>query len=196
MLVKKIVICFSGEGSNMQVLIQKLHQKMFGDFKIEVAAVITNKPDAKGIAKAKKLGVDVIMIDHTLYEKREDFDRKLVAEIEALKVDLVVLAGFMRILTPIFTSRIKAINIHPSLLPAFKGAKALERSYHDSEDLVGVTVHFVVQEVDGGEIIAQKSFDKSGMDFDSFKEKIHACEHAIFSEAVVKVIASSPSVCH
>ncbi len=180
----------------MQVLIQKLHQKMFGDFKIEVVAVITNKPDAKGIAKAKKLGVDVIMIDHTLYEKREDFDRKLVDEIEALKVDLVVLAGFMRILTPIFTSRIKAINIHPSLLPAFKGAKALERSYHDSEDLVGVTVHFVVQEVDGGEIIAQKSFDKSGMDFDSFKEKIHACEHVIFSEAVVKVIASSPSVCH
>jgi phosphoribosylglycinamide formyltransferase-1 len=189
MFVKKIAICFSGEGSNMEVLIQKLHQKTFKHFKIEVVAVITNRPDAKGIEKAKKLGVDVIMIDHTLYENREDFDTKLVEEIEALEVDLVVLAGFMRILTPIFTSRIKAINIHPSLLPAFKGAKALERSYHDSDNRVGVTVHFVVQEVDGGEIIAQKSFDKSGMDFDAFKEKIHACEHAIYSEAVLEVVA-------
>ena len=176
----------------MQVLIQKLHQKTFGDFKIEVVAVITNKPDAKGVEKAEALGVDVIMIDHKAYENREDFDTKLVAEIEALEVDLVVLAGFMRILTPVFTSHIKAINIHPSLLPAFKGAKALERSYHDSASLVGVTTHFVVQEVDGGEIIAQKSFDKSGMGFEQFKAKIHACEHELFAESVVKVIASSP----
>jgi phosphoribosylglycinamide formyltransferase-1 len=192
MPIKKIVICFSGEGSNMQVLIQKLQQKCFEDFCIEVVAVITNKPDAKGIEKAKKLGVDVIVIDHKMYENREDFDHVLVSHIEALEVDLVVLAGFMRILTPVFTSRIKAINIHPSLLPAFKGAKALERSYHDSASLVGVSTHFVTQEVDAGEIIEQKSFDKTGMDFAQFKAEIHACEHDIFASSVVKVIASCP----
>ena len=173
----------------MQVLIQKLHLKNFADIPIEVTAVITNKPDAKGIKKAENLGVKVIMIDHIKFEKREDFDKALVREIDALNVDLVVLAGFMRILTPVFTSHIKAINIHPSLLPSFKGAKALERSYHDSEPLVGVTTHFVVQEVDGGEIIAQKSFDKTGMDFEEFKAKIHACEHALFATSVVKVLS-------
>jgi phosphoribosylglycinamide formyltransferase-1 len=190
MSIKRVAIAFSGEGSNLERLIQVLHQKTFYDFQIEIVAAITNKPDAKGIDRAKKYGIPIIMIDHKLYENREAFDKKLVEEIEALAVDLVVLAGFMRILTPIFTKKIKAINIHPSLLPAHKGARALERSFNAEEKVVGVTAHFVVEEVDGGEIILQKSFDKSGMDFESFKEKMHACEHEIFPKAVVEVLKS------
>jgi len=188
MFVKKIAIAFSGEGSNLEVLIKELHQKVFGDFRIEVVAAITNKPKANGIRRAKKYGIDVIMIDHTLYASREEFDTKLVEIIEALDIDLMVLAGFMRILTSTFTKNIHSINIHPSLLPDFKGANALERSFDSSKMKTGVTVHYVVAEVDGGEIIMQKSFDKSGMDFETFKEKIHACEHELFPQAVVKVL--------
>ena len=188
MFVKKIAIAFSGEGSNLEVLIKSLHQKRFGDFKIEVVAAITNKPKANGIKRAQKYGIDVIMIDHTLYDCREAFDEELVSKIKALDVDLMVLAGFMRILTPIYTKNIRSINIHPSLLPDFKGANALKRSFESSQMMVGVTAHFVVEEVDGGKIIMQKSFDKSGMDFESFQEKIHACEHVLFPKAVIKVL--------
>ncbi len=191
MLVKKVAIAFSGEGSNLEVLIKELHQKVFGDFKIEVVAAITNKPKANGIKRAEKLGINVIMIDHTDYESREAFDTKLVESIHALEIDLMVLAGFMRILTPIFTKNIRSINIHPSLLPAFKGANALERSFNSKNNMAGVTAHFVVEEVDAGEIIMQKSFDKNGMDFESFKEKIHACEHELFPKAVVATLTSS-----
>ena len=191
MSIKRIAIAFSGEGSNMEVLIKKLHQKTFERFSIEVVAAITNKPQANGIQKAKNLGIDVIIIDHTLYDSREAFDTKLVEEIKKLNVELVVLAGFMRILTPIFTSAIQSINIHPSLLPQFKGANALQRSFKSDENIVGVTTHYVVQEVDAGEIILQKSFDKRGMTFEEFQERIHSCEHQIFPQSVLKVIVPS-----
>ncbi len=188
MSIKRIAIAFSGEGSNLEVLIESLHQKTFGDFKVKVVAAITNNPKANGIKRAQKHGIDVIMIDHRAYESREAFDEALVAEIKALDVELMVLAGFMRILTPVYTKQIRSINIHPSLLPAFKGANALERSFDSAEKIAGVTAHFVVEEVDGGEIIMQKSFDKSGMDFETFKEKIHACEHELFPKAVIEVL--------
>jgi phosphoribosylglycinamide formyltransferase-1 len=183
MSVKKIVILFSGEGSNLENLIRKLHPH-----KVNVLAAITNKPQAKGIAKAEALGIKTVIIDHTKFESREAFDTKLVETIKTLNPDLTILAGFMRILTPIFTDSINAINIHPSLLPLFKGANALERSFESDMKVGGVTVHEVVTEVDGGKIIAQKCFTKENMDFEKFKTTIHACEHEIFPEAVIKTL--------
>lgn len=191
MSLKKIVILFSGEGSNLENLLQKLHQNKFDTFTIEVVAAITNNPHAKGIQKAKAHGVETVIIDHKLFNSREKFDTKLVQTIRSFEVDLTVMAGFMRILTPIFTDNIKAINIHPSLLPIFKGANALERSYESDMKVAGVSVHEVVTEVDGGKIIAQKCFDKSQMDFTTFKEKIHACEHDIFPKAVVRILQAT-----
>jgi phosphoribosylglycinamide formyltransferase-1 len=181
--MKKIVILFSGEGSNLENLIKQLHPK-----DLKVVNAITNNPNANGIKRAKDLGVDTIVIDHKEYKTREEFDQKLVETIKSLDVDLTVLAGFMRILTPIFTDNIKAINIHPSLLPNFKGANAPQRSFESDIKEVGVTVHEVVTEVDGGDIILQKSFDKDGMDFDTFMAKIHFCEYEIFPLAVRKVL--------
>jgi len=181
--LKKIVILFSGEGSNLENLIKTLHKKS-----VEVVMVITNKPNAKGIEKAKKYGVDTMVINHKQYTSREEFDKKLVESINSLNVDLTVLAGFMRILTPVFTDHIDAINIHPSLLPLFKGADALKRSFNSPMKVAGVSVHKVVSEVDGGEIIAQKCFDKKGMDFETFKESIHRCEYEIFPRAVIEVL--------
>jgi len=183
MSLKKIVILFSGEGTNMEVLIQKLHNKT-----LQVVKVITNNPDANGINKAKALGIDTLVIDHKKYESREDYDKELVKVIQELKIDLVVLAGFMRILTPIFTKQIKAINIHPSLLPLYKGANALQKSFDGDEKEAGVTTHLVSQELDSGEIIMQKSFDKSSLSFDEFKAKIHDCEYDIFARSIIKIL--------
>jgi phosphoribosylglycinamide formyltransferase-1 len=183
MSLKKIVILFSGEGSNLENLIQKLHGKS-----VDVVGAITNKPDAKGIQKAENLGVKTIVIDHKKYKTREEFDAKLVESIQNLDVELTVLAGFMRILTPIFTDTIKAINIHPSLLPLFKGANALKRSFNSDMGVAGVTVHEVVTEVDGGKIVLQKCFEKEGMSFEEFQKSIQKLEHEIFPQAVIKVL--------
>lgn len=188
MPIKKIVILFSGEGSNLENLLKKLHKKSFKSFQVEVVSAITNNPDAKGIQKAKNLGVDTTILNHKTFKSREEFDTKLVETIKNLEVDLTVLAGFMRILTPIFTNEIKAINIHPSLLPLFKGANALERSFDSDMRVAGVSVHDVVSEIDAGGIIMQRCFDKKEMDFDNFKIKIHECEHEIYYKAVLKVL--------
>jgi phosphoribosylglycinamide formyltransferase-1 len=186
MSVKKIVILFSGEGSNLENLIKTLHPQ-----KVEVVSAITNNPKAKGIQKAENLGVDVIILNHKEYENREDFDAKMVEVIKKLDIDLVVMAGFMRILTPIFTDNLKAINIHPSLLPLFKGANAIEQSFYSDMKVAGVSVHEVVSEVDGGNIISQRCFDKSQMDLDSFKKNIQICEHEIFPKAVLDYTKSN-----
>jgi len=167
----------------MENIIKKLHPH-----KIFVVAVITNNPKARGIAKAKALGINTVILNHKEFDSREKFDEKLVEIITGFDVDLTILAGFMRILTPIFTSRIKAINIHPSLLPAFKGANALKRSYESDQAKVGVSTHFVTDELDGGKIIMQKSFDKSGMSFEEFEKKIHECEHEIYPLSVLKAL--------
>ncbi len=188
-VLKKIVILFSGEGSNLENLLKKLHKKSFETFEIEVVSTITNNPNAKGIQRAKKYGVDTIIIDHKKFSSREEFDTKLVETIKNLEVDLTVLAGFMRILTPIFTDQIKAINIHPSLLPLFKGANALERSFSSDMKVAGISVHEVVTEVDAGEIIAQKCFDKTGLCFEDFKKMIHQSEHEIFPKSVIDTLS-------
>ena len=185
MSLKKIVILFSGEGSNLENLIKKLHQKT-----ALVVAAITNNPNAKGIQKAENLGIDVIIIDHKKFNSRELFDTQLVKTIQDYDVALTVLAGFMRILTPIFTDQVKAINIHPSLLPLFKGANALERSFESEMKVAGISIHEVVTEIDGGKIIMQKCFDKSNMDFETFKKRIHKSEHELFPNAVLKVLTA------
>jgi phosphoribosylglycinamide formyltransferase-1 len=178
--LKKIVILFSGEGSNLENLIIKLHPDI-----VKVAAAITNNPNAKGVEKAEKLGIKTIIIDHKKYNTREDFDKELVKTIQNINPDLTVLAGFMRILTPLFTDNIRAINIHPSLLPLFKGANALQRSFESDMKVAGVTVHEVITELDAGKIILQQCFSKNDMDFETFKENIHACEYEIYPQAVL-----------
>ena len=181
--VKQIVILFSGEGTNMVNLIDTLHGK-----KCNVVA-ITNRPDAPGISKARERGVHVEVIDHTGFESRETFDAALVEAIKAHKPDLVVMAGFMRILTPVFTDSVRAINLHPSLLPLFKGARAIECSYESDEPRGGVSVHWVTGELDGGEVIMQEAFEKAdGETLESFTAKIRAIEHDLLPRSVRKIL--------
>lgn len=182
--MKNIVILFSGEGSNLINLIDQLHEKH-----CLVSAAITNRPDAGGIEKARQQGIHVDVIDHTDFSSREDFDTELVSVIARYSPEFVVMAGFMRILTPVFTKTVKAVNLHPSLLPLFKGAKAIERSFKSAEAQGGVSVHWVTQELDSGALIDQRAFIKSEDEtLASFTQKIRAIEHTLLPETIIKLL--------
>jgi len=182
--VKKIAVLFSGSGTNFEYILKHLHQK-----ELEVALAITNNPKAGGIAFAKEYNIPLKIIDSTGFKSRQDFDCQVVNELQKIDLDLVVLAGFMRILTPIFTEAVTAINLHPSLLPRHKGLHAIERSYEDEHPEGGVTVHFVTSELDSGEIIVQKSIVKEGLSFDEYYNRVREIEKEALAEAILKVLA-------
>ena len=188
MVTKKIAVLFSGSGTNLEAILQKLHGKIFGDIKIEVVMTLTNKPDAGGIVKAAKYGLTSVVIDNKKFASREEFDAALVDEIKKYDVDLVVLAGFMRILTPIFTENLRAINLHPAILPLFKGAHAIEESYKSDMQVGGITVHWVSAELDRGKIIAQKTFSRKNRTFEESEAKIHKPEHKLLPKTIVEIL--------
>lgn len=189
MVIKKIAILFSGTGSNLEKLLAFLHQQTFEHCKIEVVATICNRPNAAGIEKSRAYGIEPIIIDHTRYASREAFDEALVEAIVKSGAELTVLAGFMRFLTPYFTEHVKAINLHPSLLPLFKGGNAIKESFDSPMKVAGISVHYVSEELDGGEIIAQRCFEKyEGMPFEDFEAKIHALEHELLPETVKNLL--------
>lgn len=156
---------------------------------IEVVATITNRKEANGINKLKPFDIPVNIIDHKAYESREEFDQELVNRINYYTPDLVVLAGFMRILTPVFTQNIQAINLHPSMLPLFKGAKAIEQSFEHPDKPAGISVHWVNEELDGGSIIAQKELTRiEGEEFESYKNRIHLLEYELLPQTVIDLL--------
>ncbi|MDR1614094.1 MAG: phosphoribosylglycinamide formyltransferase [Campylobacteraceae bacterium] len=189
MTTKKIAVLFSGMGTNLENLFLKLHNKTFNDTKLEIALTLCNKEAALGIEKSRRYGVESVILKHESYPQREDFDKKLVEIIRAHDIDLSVLAGFMRILTPYFTKNVKAINVHPSLLPLFKGADAIHKGYASDEKEAGASVHFVNEELDGGEIILQKSFKRTfNMSYEEYEANIHKIEYEILPQAVIKLL--------
>jgi len=185
----RLVILFSGEGTNAKHLATVFHDKVFGNYKTTVALAICNNKNAPGIKKLDSLGIKTTLIEHTDFNTREEFDKTLTETIEGVSPSLTLLAGFMRILTPVFTKNIRALNIHPSLLPLHKGGNALKMSFEDSMKVAGVTVHFVNEELDSGEIVSQKCLDKiDGESFEDFQTRIRKLEHFIYPEAVMKVL--------
>ena len=179
--MKKIVVLFSGEGKNLHNIIDKLHGN-----RCEVVCAITNKADAPGL---NNLHVKSEVLEHTKFHSREEYDKELVKVIRSYKPDLVVLAGFMRILTSSFTQKIKSINLHPSLLPRHKGANAVEESFFSDDKEAGVTIHWVTEELDGGEIIAQKSFLKSENEtLEGFTCKIKELEYELLPQTISKIL--------
>jgi len=189
MVIKKIAILFSGEGSNLEKLLTSLHNKVFEHCKIEVVTTICNRPNVAGIEKSRAYGIEPLIIDHTLFKSREAFDEALVEAIVKSGAELTVLAGFMRFLTPYFTKQVKAINLHPSLLPLFKGGSAIKESFNSPMKVAGISVHYVSEELDGGEIIAQRCFEKiEEMSFEDFEAKIHALEHELLPETVKNLL--------
>lgn len=179
--MKNIVILISGRGSNMQAIVEA---QLPG---ARIAAVIANRPDAAGLAWAAERGIATAALDHKAFASREDFDAALAAQIDAFAPDLVVLAGFMRILTPGFTQHYagRMFNIHPSLLPAFPGLHTHQRALDAGCRLAGATVHFVTAELDHGPIVAQGAVAVADEDTaDSLAAKVLRVEHQIYPQAV------------
>lgn len=173
--MKSIVILFSSRGSNMQEIIKKLKDR------VDIKASITDNPDAKGLEIAKEFGVKSYIL--------KDTQKDLIELLTKLKPDLVVCAGFMKILSKEFLTKFKAINIHPSLLPRHRGLRAIERSFEDEFESAGVTIHWVDSGVDTGEIISQISLKKiENESFEEFSERIHSLEHQNYYLAIERVL--------
>lgn len=185
---KNIVILISGSGSNM-VAIANAAQKEQWNKKLRagIACVISNRPDAQGLAAASGLGIATQLIDHKLFASRETFDAALIKSIDGHQPALVVLAGFMRILTPAFVSHYagRLVNIHPSLLPAFTGLNTHQRAIDAGCTIAGSTVHLVTADLDHGPILAQAVVPILGHDSAaSLAERVLSQEHLLYPQAV------------
>ena len=186
--MKNIVILISGRGSNMQALVQAAIPGT------QVAAVISNRADAAGLAWAAAQGLATAGLSHRDYHSREDYDAALMALIDTYAPDLVVLAGFMRILTPAFCRHYQGrlINIHPSLLPAFTGLDTHQRALEAGCRVAGCTVHFVTPELDCGPVIVQGAVPVLDNDTAAtLAERVLAVEHQVLPQAVADFVSGS-----
>ena len=185
---KRVAILISGRGSNMAALIEAAKAP---DYPAEIALVISNVPGAAGLARAHEAGITTESIDHKPFGKdREAFDRKLDATLQAHNIDIVCLAGFLRVLTPWFVARWngRLINIHPSLLPAFRGLDTHERALAAGATQHGATVHFVVPELDSGAIIEQASIPVLPGDTpEQLAARVLEVEHRIYPLALKRL---------
>jgi phosphoribosylglycinamide formyltransferase 1 len=182
---RRVAILISGRGSNMAALIAAAQAR---DYPAEIALVLSNRPDAKGLATAREAGLATAVVDHTGFGKnREAFERALQGELEARRIEILCLAGFVRLLTPWFVARWqdRMINIHPALLPAFKGLDTHERALAAGVKIHGATVHFVVPEMDSGPVIAQGALAVHDDDTaESLAARVLAIEHKIYPLAL------------
>ncbi|WP_454742222.1 phosphoribosylglycinamide formyltransferase [Cupriavidus necator] len=182
--MKKIVILISGRGSNMEAIVRGCAR---GGWPARIAAVVSNRPDAAGLQFAQQQGIETGVVDHRQYPHRAAFDAALAEAIDAYAPDLVVLAGFMRILTPGFVDRYagRLLNIHPSLLPCFPGLNTHKQALDAGVKLHGATVHFVTPELDHGPIVIQAALDVQPADTpESLAGRLLECEHVIYPRAV------------
>ena len=183
------VFC-SGFGSNFQAILDAASQKRL---RAKIALMICDNPKAYALKRAHQHQVPVFLFNPKLFKNRGDYEKLIVRILKKQKVDLVVLAGFMRILTPYFIRayRNRILNIHPSLLPRFKGAHAIRDAFEAGEKETGVTVHVVTKEVDAGPIVLQKKVRISKRDsLKSLESKIHRVEHEIYPLAIQRYLRS------
>ncbi|WP_372240138.1 phosphoribosylglycinamide formyltransferase [Pseudomonas sp. R-28-1W-6] len=179
-----VVVLISGSGSNLQALIDSIAQD--GN-PARICAVISNRADAYGLQRAQAAGIATRVLDHKQFDGREAFDAALVECIDAFAPQLVILAGFMRILTPAFVSHYsgRLLNIHPSLLPKYKGLHTHQRALEAGEREHGCSVHFVTEELDGGPLVVQAIVPVQSDDTpDSLAQRVHAEEHRIYPLAM------------
>ncbi len=180
----RLGVLISGAGTNLQAIIDAIER---GELKAEIAIVISNKANAPGLERASRHGLPTAVIDHRRFARREDFDAELVRVLKEHDVELVVCAGFMRILTHVLLSAFpnRVMNIHPSLLPAFTGIDAQRAAVEYGVRLAGCTVHFVTEKVDEGPIIIQAAVPVYPDDTEqTLRERILEQEHRIYPQAI------------
>jgi phosphoribosylglycinamide formyltransferase-1 len=176
----RILVLASGSGTNLQALIDASRER---DFPGQIVAVGCNRPKAFALERAAQANIDTFTVDHTRYGSREEFDGALMAEIRRHNPDLIVLAGFMRILTTDFVRALRGtmLNVHPSLLPKYTGLNTHQRALEAGEKVHGVSVHFVTEELDGGPVIAQAEVSVEPDDTpESLAEKVQQKEHLLY----------------
>jgi phosphoribosylglycinamide formyltransferase-1 len=182
---KRVAVLISGRGSNMVALIEAAQAQ---DYPAEIVLVVSNAPNASGLERARRSGIETAVIDHRSFgANREAFERALDAELRAHRIDLVCLAGFLRLLTPWFVKLWsgRLLNIHPALLPLFKGLHTHRRAIEAGVERHGATVHFVVPEMDSGPIIAQDSVQvRAGDTEDTLAARVLEVEHRIYPQAL------------
>jgi phosphoribosylglycinamide formyltransferase-1 len=186
---KRAAILISGRGSNMDALIAAASAP---DFPADIALVASNRPEAAGLARAKAQGIAVAAVDHKIYAGREEFERSLQIMLATHRIELLCLAGFMRLLTPWFVEqwRGRMLNIHPALLPAYRGLHTHRRALADGVKIHGCTVHFVVPEMDEGPIIAQAAVAVLDADTEeTLSARVLEQEHLLYPRAL-RLVAS------
>ena len=191
---KRVAILISGRGSNMTALIEAAKNPAYP---AEIVLVLSNRPEAGGIASAQAAGIATAVVDHKQFKAREAFEHEVQKVLEAHHVDIVCLAGFMRLLTPWLISRWdhRMLNIHPALLPAFKGLDTHARAIAAGAKEHGATVHFVVPEMDSGPIIAQGSVPVMPGDTpDALAKRVLAVEHRIYPQALQAIAEGRAAV--
>ena len=194
--MKNTVILISGGGSNMQAIVRAAQQRQWAQrLGARVAAVVSNKADAAGLAFARDHGLPTAVVDHKAFPSREAFDAALMAEIDTFNPALVVLAGFMRILTPGFVAHYEGrlVNIHPSLLPAFTGLHTHQRAIDEGCKFAGATVHRVTPELDHGQILDQAVVPVlPGDTVQTLAARVLTQEHLMYPRAVERLLAALP----
>jgi phosphoribosylglycinamide formyltransferase-1 len=182
---KRVAVLISGRGSNMTALLEAAKSK---DYPADIVLVLSNRPDAAGLARAREAGIATAVIDHRAFgDNREAFERTLDDELRKNRIDIVCLAGFMRLLTPWFIKRWsgRVLNIHPALLPDFKGLNTHRRALQAGVKRHGATVHFVVEETDAGPIITQESVAVlQGDTEETLAARVLEVEHRIYPQAL------------
>jgi phosphoribosylglycinamide formyltransferase-1 len=182
--MKKLVILISGRGSNMEAIVRACASE---GWPARVAAVIANRPDAAGLAFAASHGIVTAVVDHRQFPDRNSFDAALAEQIDAFAPDLLVLAGFMRVLTPRFVDHYagRMLNVHPSLLPSFPGLKTHQQALDAGVRLHGASVHFVTSKLDHGPIVLQSAVPVEADDTaETLAARVLATEHIIYPRAV------------
>ena len=182
--LKNIAVMASGNGSNFQAIVEAVKR---GKIKAKLKLLVSDNPRAYCLQRAVKAKVKVFIADRRDFLNKKDFETQIIKKLKAEKIDLVVLAGFMRVLSPYFVRQYKKkiLNIHPALLPAFKGARAIEDAFKRGVKVTGVTVHFVDEEVDHGPIISQealKIYEKDTLK--SLEQRVHRLEHKLYPQAL------------
>jgi phosphoribosylglycinamide formyltransferase-1 len=199
----RIVVLASGSGTNLQAILNQLHG---GEEGIEVVGVGSDKPDVGALDRARRADVETAVFPVSEYEDREARDRALGDWIEERDADLVVLAGYMQLLSPEFVSRFsnRVINVHPALLPSFPGIDAVQQAIDHGSKVTGVTVHFVDEGMDSGPIIMQRSVAVAeSRNWDETEKEIHAAEHELLPETIrliaagrVRIDETNPRLVH
>jgi phosphoribosylglycinamide formyltransferase-1 len=194
MTKKRVAVLISGRGSNMIALIEAAKAQ---DYPAQIVLVVSNRPDAAGLVRAREAGIATVLIDHKPFgEDREAFEHALDGELEAHRIDIVCLAGFMRLLTPWFVARWsgRMLNIHPALLPQFKGLRTHRRALEAAVKQHGATVHFVASEMDSGPIVVQDWVPVlEGDTEETLAARVLELEHRIYPQAL-RLVAEGRAV--